>query len=148
MDRDPHFDVDDFDFLDHELKLTRLKVTMDTLNDQVARMKSKFEAFTDLEHRIGAIERSLTDVIERLNDSRTEGRETLSQQRFETFVREALTLGMSHLGVSKLFIRRVLQDSHGLEDTRYLRRRLNALLKQKVEEKEFVVTGELYKLAN
>ena len=108
-------------------------------------MEETAERMQDLESRVEVLEAALEKVVERLNGNKRTSREVVTQAEFERFVDEAVShRDFQDLGVSKIFLRRFLQSNHDLTDSRYTRRRLNAVLKQKVDMKEYRLEGALY----
>ena len=149
MANSPYFDFEDFELLGAELKMMRLKSTTDGLDGRVKTLEKNVLSSGELEHRLEEVEKRLAEVVIRMNsEGAAGGRDAVPQQRFEEYVTQAVTAGVASFGVSKIFIRKFLNSVHGLDDTRYLRRRLNAVLKQKVDSKQFVVKGDLYTMVD
>ena len=102
-------------------------------------------ATESLEDRVEALEKLMEQVVERINGQNRPTREVVTQADFEAYVDEAVSLRDDEdLGVSKIFLRQFLKSNHQIEDTRYMRRRLNAVLKRKVEMNEYNLQGALY----
>ena len=87
-----------------------------------------------LEGRMMDAETRLVEIVQQLNATPSGGskRDIVTQTDFEDMVHDCISKGHS-LGCSKIFIRRFLCEHHGQSDNRYVRRRLNAVLKNKVD---------------
>ena len=59
--------------------------------------------------------------------------DAVRQSDLEKFVIQAVVKGAGEYGVSKAYIRKYMKDKFNITDTRHIRRRLNKILKKKVE---------------
>ena len=59
--------------------------------------------------------------------------DAVRQSDLEKFVIQAVVKGAGEYGVSKAYIRKYMKDKFNIADTRHIRRRLNKILKKKVE---------------
>ena len=132
------------------------------MNDFIDEAKTSLEVKTSLEaddmektvelllFRVGALESAMTEVIEELNSEKGQKggnqRELVTQTEFDQMVVDGISSARQDFGVSKLFIRKCLKENYGMEDNRYVRRRLNACLKRKIESNVLKVDGALYSL--
>lgn len=138
------------------------KSTLGLMNDFNDEAKTSLEVKTSLEaddmgktvevllFRVGALESAMTEVIEELNSEKGQKggmqRDMVTQMEFDQMVVDGISSARQDFGVSKLFIRKCLKENYGMEDNRYVRRRLNACLKRKIESNVLKVDGALYSL--
>ena len=103
----------------------------------------------ELETRMSAVLERMGEIVEQLNGEIADSpqRQTISQQDYDSYVVGALKMANPMFGGSKHYIRKFLTSAHGIEDSKYNRRRLNACLKRKIESKTIIAEGELFRLS-
>ena len=69
----------------------------------------------------------------------------VSMAAFEKMIDEAIESG-TKLGVSRRYITRFLVTEHGIEDNRYLQKKLGIALKKKLLLNEYLLSDSLYKM--
>ena len=97
--------------------------------------------------RIRQLEERMVDVVTRVNelDTAAPSREVVTQKNFELSIDRAMAAGGT-LGVSKVFIRQYLKANCEIDaESRYMRRRLNAVLKRKTDKDEYCCNGGLFR---
>ena len=104
----------------------------------------------ELEARMSAVLERMGEIVEQLNGEIADSpqRQTISQQDYDSYVVGALKMANPMFGGSKHYIRKFLKSAHGIEDSKYNRRRLNACLKRKTESKAIIAEGELFRLSS
>ena len=73
-------------------------------------------------------------------------RKAVPQEKLEQFIHEAMLKGDNELGVSKIAIRQHLEQVHCIQDRRYMRRRITAVLNKRIEEGQYKTIGNLFKI--
>ena len=100
-----------------------------------------------LETRVYNLEMKVSSMVNHLNDVGLEKkRDVVVSAEFERMVDEALA-GGHYLGCSKMFIMRFLAEHYKQNESRYVQRKLNVLLKKKVENGEYKLRKNLYSFA-
>lgn len=103
-------------------------VTLD--EDGETSSSTDLDKIMNLKARVELLERDVERMKEMIKDGCK--RTTVSSNDLEKHIESALEEQPS--GVSKPWMRRCLEQSHGITDRKYMRRRLNALLKKKIEQ--------------
>ena len=98
---------------------TNLVARVERLELRVAIFEKKFSEFKD-----GYV---------RKKKNKERRADAVRQSDLEKFVIQAVVKGAGEYGVSKAYIRKYMKDKFNIADTRHIRRRLNKILKKKVE---------------
>ena len=88
----------------------------------------------------------LTELINRSNSALEEyrsKRDVVTAHQFEGFVNQAILAG-HEIGVGRLFIQEFLLRNFSLQPTKYLQRRLGAVLRRRVEYGTYKLNNNLY----
>lgn len=97
------------------------------------------ERIMNLLKRVEALERVVARLDEKADVSK---RPIVSKDNLERMV-DATVKAQEH-GSSKEWIRNCLEKSYGIEDRKYMRRRINEILKKKIDDGEFKLEKGLY----
>ena len=97
------------------------------------------ERILHLLKRVEALERRLDRLDEKADVSK---RPIISKDNLERMV-DATVKAQEH-GSSKDWIRNCLEKSYGIEDRKYMRRRINKILKKKIDDGDFKLEKGLY----
>ena len=73
-------------------------------------------------------------------------RKPVPQEKLEEYIHEAMLKGDNELGVSKVAIRQHLEQVHCIQDRRYMRRRITAVLNKRIEDGQYKTIGNLFKI--
>ena len=91
---------------------------------------TNLDKILNLKGRVELLERDIERMKEMMKDGMK--RPTVSSADLEKHIDDALE--QQPFGVSKPWMRRCLEQAHGITDRKYMRRRLNALLKKKLDK--------------
>ena len=108
-----------------------------------------WQKMADMESRMATLEHETFTLRQCLSAMQKNGpsssRDCITQNMFNDMVDEAVRAGTrSNLGCSKIFLRQFLKSEKKMVDGTYLRRRLNALLKKRVQEGVYFFENDLY----
>ena len=116
-----------------------------TVEDRVAYLETEVNA---LSNAMEIFKNRLVELIENQNASVSENngrRDIVTAAQFENYCDCAIAAGHS-LGVSRSFVKTYLEREFGMESSRYLDRRLGALLRRKVQSGDYKLENSLYSL--
>ena len=97
------------------------------------------ERIMNLLKRVEALERVVARLDEKADVSK---RPIVSKDNLERMV-DATVKAQEH-GSSKEWIRNCLEKSYGIEDRKYMRQRINEILKKKIDDGDFKLEKGLY----
>ena len=100
------------------------------------------ERIMNLLKRVESLERIIARLDEKQDVSK---RPIISKDNLERMVEE--TVKAQEHGSSKEWIRNCLEKSYGIEDRKYMRRRINEILKKKIDDGDFKLEKGLYSMA-
>ena len=118
-----------------------------TTDDRVEILEGQVES---LKGDVEQIKSRMRDLINNQNSfaehrAANETKSMVSTAAFEKMMDEALESG-TKLGVSRRYITRFLVTEHGIEDNRYLQKKLGIALKKKLLLNEYLLSDSLYKM--
>ena len=99
-------------------------------DEEEQHVPTNLDKILNLKGRVELLERDIERIKEMMKDGMK--RPTVLSTDLEKHIDDALE--QQPLGVSKPWMRRCLEQAHGITDRKYMRRRLNALLKKKLEK--------------
>ena len=119
------------------------KVSSASVEERLDMMDAKLQSIHDA---MCIFKERLTELINRSNSALEEDRskrDVVTAHQFEGFVDQAILAG-HEIGVGRSFIQEFLLRNFSLQPTKYLQRRLGAVLRRRVESGTYKLNNNLY----